>query len=139
MTETIPQSHLDLITGPVYAILTTINSQGQPENTVVWCSWDGSHVLVNTTAERRKTKNVRHNPRVALLALDPEDTGRWVDIRGMVVAVDPDTDNANINSHAKLYAGVDEFYGSVAPVERAATETRVILRIEPVSVVAYPH
>ena len=38
MTATIPPSHLDLIAGPVYAVLTTIAADGQPENTVVWCS-----------------------------------------------------------------------------------------------------
>ncbi len=32
----IPQSHLDLITGPVYAVFTTIADDGQPENTIVW-------------------------------------------------------------------------------------------------------
>ena len=38
MSATIPDSHLDLIAGPVYAVLTTIAPDGQPENTVVWLS-----------------------------------------------------------------------------------------------------
>ena len=51
---TIPPSHLDLLTGPIYVVFTTIADDGQPENTIVWCSWDGEHVLVNTVAGRRK-------------------------------------------------------------------------------------
>ncbi len=115
---TIPQSHLDLIAGPVYAVLTTIAADGQPENTVVWCSWDGEHVLVNTVAGRRKDKNARHNPLVAITAIDPANPLRWVDVRGYVEAIVPDEGNANIDAHAKLYTGADKFFGGYAATER---------------------
>ena len=48
MSAQIPETHVDLLTGPVYATLTTISPSGAPENTIIWCSWDGTHVLVNT-------------------------------------------------------------------------------------------
>jgi hypothetical protein len=35
MSASVPASHLDLLTGPVYAVFTTIADNGQPENTVV--------------------------------------------------------------------------------------------------------
>ncbi|MFO7663906.1 MAG: PPOX class F420-dependent oxidoreductase [Chloroflexota bacterium] len=139
MTDQIPQSHLDLLTGPVYAVLTTIAPNGQPENTVVWCSWDGEHVIVNTAAGRRKDKNARRNPKVALTAVDPDNPLRWVDVRGIVEAIVPDEDLATINAHAKLYAGVDEFFGGYAPVERRETEERIDLKIRPLRVITYPH
>lgn len=139
MSATIPQTHLDLIAGPVYAVLTTIAPDGQPENTVVWCSWDGEHVLVNTAAGRRKDQNARQNPLVAITAIDPADPLRWVDVRGYVEAIVPDEDNANIDAHARLYAGVDEFFGGYAAEERRYTEQRVIMKIKPTRVVAYPH
>ena len=53
MPATVPATHIDLLTGPFYAVFTTVAPSGQPENTVVWCSWDGSHVLVNTAGGRR--------------------------------------------------------------------------------------
>lgn len=139
MSATIPASHLDLLTGPVYAIFTTIAAHGQPENTVVWCSWDGSHVLVNTAVGRRKHKNVLANPKVALTAVDPKDPYRWLDVRGVVEQIEEDNDHANINAHAKLYAGVDEYYGGHVPIERRGTEDRIILKILPERVLAYPH
>ena len=71
MSAQIPDTHLDLLTGPIFATLTTLSPSGAPENTIVWCSWDGTHVLVNTAEGRRKPKNVRANPKVALMALDP--------------------------------------------------------------------
>ena len=139
MSATIPPSHLDLIAGPVYAVLTTIAADGQPENTVVWCSWDGEHVLVNTVAGRRKDKNARHNPLVAITAIDPANPLRWVDVRGYVEAIVPDEGNANIDAHTRLYTDHDKFFGGYAAIERQATEQRVIMQIKPTRVVAYPH
>lgn len=138
MPATIPASYVDLLTGPVYAVFTTIASNGQPENTVVWCSWDGSYVLVNTAGGRRKHKNVLENPRVALTVIDPKDPYRWLDVRGTVEAIEEDTGYANINAHAKLYAGVDQYYGGVAPAERKGKEERLILKIRPDRVLVYP-
>jgi len=138
MPATIPESHLDLIAGPVYAVLTTIAPDGQPENTVVWCSWDGAHVIVNSTDNRRKTENVRRHPKVALTAVDPTDPYRWIDVRGYVEEMVPDPDYRTINAHAKLYVGADEYYGGYAPIERKGTENRVDLKIRPTRVVVYP-
>lgn len=139
MSTTIPNSHLDLITGPVYAVLTTIAPNGQPENTVVWCSWDGQHVLVNTVKGRRKDMNARHNPKVALTAIDPHDPLRWIDVRGYVEEIVPDEGNANIDAHTRLYTDHDIFFGGYAPIERRDTEERVIMKIRPARALVYPH
>ena len=138
MAQQIPASHLDLIEGPIYAVFTTVAPNGQPENTVVWCSWDGQHVLVNTAAGRRKESNVRANPKVALTAVDPQDPFRWLDIRGTVEEIVPDVDNANIDAHARLYVGAESYYGGYAPAERQATERRIIFKIRPQRVLTYP-
>lgn len=138
MSTTIPESYLDLIAGPIYATFTTVNPQGGPENSVIWASWDGSHVVVNTRGESRKIANIKANPKVALMAVDPENPYRWVDVRGTVESVEPDENYQNINSHAKLYAGKDEYYGGVAPIEQKGTEQRVVVRIRPDRVVAFP-
>lgn len=138
MSAQIPDTHVDLLTGPIYATLTTISSSGAPENTIVWCSWDGAHVLVNTAEGRRKPQNVRGNPKVALMALDPEDPFRWIDVRGVVEEIAPDPDLVNINAHTRLYVGADEYYGNVMPIEMKGTEERVIFKIKPRRVVISP-
>ncbi len=138
MPATVPAAYLDLLTGPVFAVFTTMAPDGQPENTVVWCSWDGSHVLVNTAAGRRKHTNVLKDPKVALTVVDPTDPFRWIDVRGVVEDIEEDKDYANINAHAKLYAGVDEYYGGVAPAEQRGKEERIIFKIRPDRVVAFP-
>ena len=137
MSATIPESHLDLLTGPVYAVLTTIAPDGQPENTVVWCSWNGTHVIVNSTDDRRKTKNAGRNPKVALTAIDPQNPLRWIDVRGYVEESVPAPEYKTINAHARLYEGADEFYGGYADESRRGRENRVDLKIRPTRVVAY--
>ena len=138
MSSKVPASHVDLLTGPYFAVLTTVAPSGQPENTVVWCSWDGEHVLVNTADGRRKPANVRNNPKVALTVIDPQDPSRWIDVRGEVAEIVPDPDYANINAHARLYAGVDEYYGGVSPIEMKGKEDRIIFKIRPDRVLAFP-
>ncbi len=138
MSDKVPESHVDLLEGPYCAVLTTIAPSGQPENTVVWCSWDGEYVLVNTADGRRKPNNVRKNPKVALTVIDPQNPFRWIDVRGEVKSIVSDPDYANINAHAKLYAGVDEYYGGVAPVEAKGKEQRIIFKIRPDRVIAFP-
>ncbi|MER2600555.1 MAG: PPOX class F420-dependent oxidoreductase [Caldilineales bacterium] len=133
-----PATHLDLIEGPYHAVLTTLAPEGDPENTVVWCSWDGEHVLVNTADGRRKPENVRADPRVALTVIDPQNPYRWVDVRGVVAEIVPDVDYANINAHARLYVGAEEYYGSVAPASSKGSEQRIIFKIKPERVVVFP-
>ena len=131
MTAQIPESHRDLLEGPILVTLTTLGPDGAPENSVVWCSLDGDTVLVNTTEGRRKSANVRRDPRVALLALDPENWGRWIDVRGEVVEIISDTGAAHIAELAGIYTGKPYYYGNVAPAKMEGKEERIIFRIQP--------
>ncbi len=135
---TIPESHVDLLSGPYFAVFTTIAPDGMPENTIVWCSWDGDCVLVNTAEGRRKDRNIRQNPHVALCVLDPDDAFRWIDVRGVVEEIVADETFENIDLHAKMYTGADSFYGGVQTAGMAGSEERVILRIKPARVVTSP-
>jgi PPOX class probable F420-dependent enzyme len=138
MSVEIPESHRDLIEGPIYSVFTTVTSSGSPMNTVMWCSYDGEHVLVNTRGYSQKIKNIKANPKVALIAVDPENPYRWIDVRGTVEEVVPDEDFNNINAHAKLYRGVDEYYGGVSPIELKGKEDRVVIKMRPLKVFAFP-
>ena len=130
MAVPIPASHRDLLEGPVLVTLTTLAPDGAPENTIVWCSLDGDTVLVNTAEGRRKPANIRRDPRVALLALDPNDWGRWIDIRGEVVEIVPDAEAKHIAELAGIYTGNPVYYGNVAPANMEGKEERIIFRIE---------
>ena len=40
-TLPIPASHLDLLTGPICGVLTTMGGDGQPQSSLVWVDHDG--------------------------------------------------------------------------------------------------
>ena len=101
---------------------------GQPHSCLVWVGEDGECARVNTTFQRQSGRNVRANPRVSLLVVDPDDTSRFIQIRGDAELV---TDGAveDLDAITRRYTRHEHFYGGVYPLERAAQETRVICRI----------
>jgi PPOX class probable F420-dependent enzyme len=134
MPLTIPDSHRDLLLRPVHGVLTTMMPDGQPQSSMVWADYDGRHVLINTTLERQKGRNMQANPRVTLLIIDPDNVSRWIEIRGKVVEFTEDGAEAHADKLTRQYAGKQRFYGDIYPVEQKQRETRVIVRIEPIKV-----
>ena len=126
----IPASHRDLLTRPISGVLTTIGSDGQPQSSMVWVDVDGECARVNTTLQRQKGRNLLANPKVSLLVVDPDNTARFIQIRGDAELV---TDGAleHLDELTRSYTRHPCYYGSIYPVEQRARETRVICRIQP--------
>ena len=130
MVLEIPATHIDLLTSPIIGVLTTMTPDGQPQSSLVWCDFDGECACVNTTLERQKGRNMRKNHKVSLLIVDPENTGRYLEIRGEVELV---VDGAleHLDKITREYTDHPQFYGYVHPCEQQARERRVIGRIHP--------
>ena len=79
MPATIPESHKDLLDGPIYVQMATYMNDGSIQVNPVWCSFDGSHILINSALGRVKDKNLRANPTITILAMDPENPYRWLE------------------------------------------------------------
>ena len=127
-TVPIPASHLDLLTRPICGVLTTIGADGQPRSSLVWVDDDGACARVNTTLERQKGRNMQANPKVSLLVVDPDDTTRFIQIRGDAELV-ADGTIEHLDALTRAYTEHPAFYGYVYPVEQRSLETRVIARI----------
>ena len=127
---TIPVAHLDLLTRPVCGVFTTMAPDGQPHSSLVWLDYDGECPRVNTTLERQKGRNLRSDPRASLLVVDPDDSSRYVQVRGDVELV---VEGAveHLDTLARSYTGAPCFYGHVYPASQRDRETRVICRIHP--------
>jgi PPOX class probable F420-dependent enzyme len=65
----IPQSLRELIEKGPLAHLTTLNSSGGPQVTVVWVGIQGEEFVIGHLAVHQKVKNIRRDPRVALSLL----------------------------------------------------------------------
>ena len=115
MSTEIPAAYKDLLEEPVYVTLATIMPNGQPQLTVVWCSYDGTYVLVNTARGRQKERNMSARPQVSVMAIDPKNPYRWLEVRGVVEEITAEGGLDHINRLAKAYLKKSAYYGEVAP------------------------
>ena len=135
--QEIPASHRDLVECPPVAALTTVNPDGYPHTSVVWCDVDDGCIRVNTMRGFVKDRNMRRDPRVTLLCYDPHQPLRYLEVRGRVVAITQAGAGVHLDALASKYAGrPTRFFGESVPARFAETEIPVIFRIRPVHVVA---
>lgn len=124
----IPESHYDLLDGPVVVMLATLMPDGRPQVTPVWCSRAGNQIWVNTAKGRVKDRNLRARPLATIAAMDPQNPYRWLEVRGQVVEmVEGQPAHDHINELAQLYFGRPFTYNSPG-------EERVIYKITPARV-----
>ena len=125
----IPESHRDLLVRPLLAAFTT-RLRTRAQTNPVWFSLHGNDVLVNTTLERAKGRNLVRDPRATALIVDPDDSGRWIEIRGDVDLSETDA-LGHLDRLTRRYTRHPGYYGYVYPSWRRGSETRVIARIHP--------
>jgi PPOX class probable F420-dependent enzyme len=125
MSDTIPESHRDILSKKAFACLTTLMPDGSPQTTPVWVDFDGKYVIFNSAKGRRKDKNVRRDPRVALAVIDPENPYRYLEVRGKVAEITEQGADEHIDKMAKKYLGEDKY-----PF-RSPGEVRVLYKIKP--------
>ena len=136
MSVNIPDTHMDLLVKPVHGVLTKMMPDGQPQMSIVWVDFDGIHVLVNSTLERQKGKNMQTNPKVNVLVIDTNDVARFLEIRGDVIEISQEGAINHANKQTRAYSNGEkrQFYGDVYPEETKEKETRVIFKILPTKV-----
>ncbi|GBC86486.1 hypothetical protein HRbin12_00475 [bacterium HR12] len=119
---------VELLTGPHYATVVTLNPDGTPHATVTWIDAEDGHVLVNTAEGRRKARNLRRDPRAAVLV--QADPYRWISITGTAVAAETGpVAEAHIDALSRRYDG--------RPWTPVDGQVRVRFRIRPDRIVRY--
>jgi hypothetical protein len=58
---------------------------------------------------RQKYRNMSRRPAVAILAIDPADDTRWLEVRGTAVGATEEGANEHIDELARLYLGFDKY------------------------------
>jgi PPOX class probable F420-dependent enzyme len=122
----IPESFVELLHKKSYAHIATVDDKGRPQVTPVWIDYDGQYVLVNSAKGRKKDRNLRAHPQVALSILDPDDPYRYLGIQGVVDEITEQGAEAHINKLSRKYKGRD--------FDLHPGETRVIYKIRPTNV-----
>jgi PPOX class probable F420-dependent enzyme len=120
-----PQEFLDLLNEESKALLylATLMPDGSPQVTPVWFDSDGEHILINTNEGRAKDRNMKARPNVAMTIQDPNDTYRYLGIRGEVVGYTREGADEHINKLSLKY--------DTKPWIRKENQRRITFKIKP--------
>jgi PPOX class probable F420-dependent enzyme len=113
---------------PFVGVVTTLRRDGSPHSTVVWVDEEDGRIVFNTAEGRCKPRELRADPRVALLVLDPNDPYRWLAVTG-TAELTHDGARDQVDRLSNKYLGKDY------PFDRG--EQRVTVRITPARVDSY--
>ena len=113
-----------------FATIATINPDGQPQLSVVWCSTDGGDILVSTVEGRRKHLNLERDNRVSILVQVAENPYAYVEVRG-TAEMTRKGGRELIDQLAYEYMGADRY-----PADDNTTNIRIIVRITPQRVIS---
>jgi PPOX class probable F420-dependent enzyme len=113
-----------------FVVVGTSNTDGSPQTSVLWATYDGDDLLLSTIQGRKKETNWLRDPRTSVLILDRDDGYSYVEVRG-VVSMTTDGGPELIERLSQIYTGAsytgDEGTDNVRVVVRVAA-TRIVVR-----------
>ncbi len=109
-----------------FAHLSTLGPGGAPSNSVLWVDEQHGQLVMNTTMDRAKVKNIERNPLVSVSIHNQENPYAYFAVQGRA-ELDRDGADAMIDFLAHKYLGQNRY-----PEEwRAPHEQRVVIRVVP--------
>ncbi|MEW2416969.1 PPOX class F420-dependent oxidoreductase [Streptomyces sp. NPDC046866] len=120
-----------LLDGPVFVNIATIQPDGSPQVSPVWVKRDGNDLLISTTVGRQKEKNLRRDPRVTVLVQPFDAPYTYAEIRGSAELTGEGAQEL-IDELSRKYTGKP--YAEFNP-DSVNDDERVVVRITPHKVV----
>ncbi|MBO8202847.1 PPOX class F420-dependent oxidoreductase [Streptomyces smyrnaeus] len=114
-----------VLDGKVFIAVATIQPDGSPQVSPVWVKRDGEDVLFSTTVDRRKTKNLRRDPRVTVLVQPAEEPYTYAELRG-TASLSSEGAQELIDELSRKYTG--KSYAEFNPASDQDAE-RVVVRV----------
>jgi len=118
-----PEPLADLLERPLIGFLATQRTDGTLQCNPMWYAYDGRNLLMSHTTGRQKWRNMTENPSVSLAIADPDNTFRYLEIRGQVSGSEPDV-GASFHRSLRVRYGMDP-----DPVPDA--DERVVVSVTP--------
>ncbi|MFJ7998744.1 PPOX class F420-dependent oxidoreductase [Streptomyces sp. NPDC096310] len=131
MTAALSDGLKQLLDTPVFVNIATIQPDGSPQVSPVWVKRDGEDVLISTTVDRQKEKNLRRDPRVTVVVQPADAPYTYAEIRG-TAALTTEGGQELIDELSVKYTG--KRYAEFNP-SAGDDDTRVVVRITPRKVV----
>lgn len=82
MAERIEGRVRELLEGPNFAAVATLQEDGSPAVNVTWVDVADDHVVLNSAEGRRWPANLRRDPRVTVTVINHESPYEYAQIRG---------------------------------------------------------
>ncbi|MFF1958205.1 PPOX class F420-dependent oxidoreductase [Streptomyces sp. NPDC058220] len=131
MTAALSEQLKQVLDGPVFVNIATIQPDGSPQVSPVWVKRDGDDVLISTTVGRRKERNLRRDARVTVVVQPFDSPYTYAEIRGSATLTTEGGEEL-INELSLKYTGKP--YAEFNPTSAEDSE-RVVVRITPRKVV----
>lgn len=112
-----------VIDAPEFVTLATLGPDGRARLSVVWAKTEGDDVLVSTTTDRVKYRDIQRDPRVSLLAYPKERPYTYVAIDG--------TASATTEGGGELIQDLSRRYTGGPYAFDGPDTVRVVIRITP--------
>ena len=114
------------------AVVATIGRDGMPQLTPNWYVYSGGRLLVSTTKQRVKHRNLVRDGRIAVCVCSEPMAEEYVTVRGRAEVRDDDSIWADTRAIVERYVAPD---GVEARMSTLRGEDRVIISVEPDGVV----
>jgi PPOX class probable F420-dependent enzyme len=129
--------------GKNFAFLGTVNKDGSPQVTPTWIDivekggenerdYDEAIILINTTKDRIKQRNVSRDPRVSISILDEDNPYSMITVKGRVIEQTTKGADEHIDKLAKRYLKAEKYPA------HSHTVKRIILKIKPEKIFYLP-
>ncbi len=123
MAQQLPEVARGWLDGPQFATLATVDPDGRPQLSVVWVKRDGDDVLVSTTTDRKKHRNLVRDPRATLLVQNPDDAYSYLEVRGVATMTEKGGREL-IDELSQKYMGVTPYQYDAPGAQRVVVRLR---------------
>jgi PPOX class probable F420-dependent enzyme len=121
---TLPDQAKQLLDNANYVVVATSNTDGSPQTSVLWATYDGDDLVLSTIRGRKKETNWLRDPRASVLILDKDNPERYVEVRGSVTMTE-DGGPELIDRLSMVY------YGQHYTGDEGTDNVRVVVRVTP--------
>jgi PPOX class probable F420-dependent enzyme len=126
----LPELAKKLLDDANFVVVATSNTDGSPQTSVLWATYEGEELLLSTVQGRKKETNWLKDPRVSVLILDRDDPYRYVEVRG-TVSMTTEGGPELIERLSQTYTG-QRYTG-----DEGTDNVRVVVRVQPTHVVGF--
>lgn len=124
----LPEQAKRLLDDANFVVVATSNTDGSPQTSVLWATYDGDDLLMSTIQGRKKETNWLNDPRASVLILDKADPYSFVEVRGAV--------SMGIEGGPELIQRLSQAYtGQAYTGDEGTDHIRVVVRLTPTRVI----